>query len=237
MATKNKFCSTPGCPSLSASMSFFRPCMGTITRLPHSKHSSTIPISCLLLKYRRHSSVVGHLSGYPFFTEFITCFRSFSFFVHLAISWYVTRVWSRYSNSMMFSSGMGTSSSYAWNKTNYMYKMDLALNNLQRWIYYKPKQTNPKPHTHIHTYTNICLWKCFFLCVDPKREKSKYFKISRLHKRFISLKNYLFPSYIRVCFELVAFIREYLVIFLDFCLDVELGYMNWTPQWDSNTFV
>ena len=35
-----------------------------------------------------------------------------------------------------------------------------------------------------------------FSFVDPKKEKSKYFKRNRSMKSFISLKNYLFRSYI-----------------------------------------
>ena len=44
-----------------------------------------------------------------------------------------------------------------WNRTVYLFKMDLALNNLQRWIYYKTlpnKQNLPFPHTHANKQTN-----------------------------------------------------------------------------------
>ena len=37
-----------------------------------------------------------------------------------------------------------------------------------------------------------------------------YFKMNRSTKRFVFFKNYLFCSYICVCFQLVAFIREHM---------------------------
>ena len=39
------------------------------------------------------------------------------------------------------------------NRTDYLHKMDLALNNLQRLIYHKTQQTKPNIHTYmLHPY-------------------------------------------------------------------------------------
>ena len=40
-----------------------------------------------------------------------------------------------------------------------------------------------------------------------------YFKMNRSPKIFIFFKNFLFRSYIHVCFQLVAFVREHFVIY------------------------
>ena len=48
----------------------------------------------------------------------------------------------------------------------------------------------------------------YILVIGPKREKSKYFIMNRSTKKFALLKNYSFHSYIRVCLQLVAFVRE-----------------------------
>ena len=39
----------------------------------------------------------------------------------------------------------------------------------------------------------------------------------------------LFHSYMRVCFQLDAIVREHLVIYLVFCLDVAQSHMNVHP--------
>ena len=57
---------------------------------------------------------------------------------------------------------------------------------------------------------------CFFFFVGQKREKSKYFKMNRSTYRYVFFKNYLFHSYIWVCFRLVVFIREHLIFFSGF---------------------
>ena len=54
--------------------------------------------------------------------------------------------------------------------------------------------------------------------------------MKRSTKRFISFKNYLLRSYICVCFQVVAFVREHFVIYKAFYLDLVQGYMNGAPK-------
>ena len=49
--------------------------------------------------------------------------------------------------------------------------------------------------------------------------------MNRSTKRFIFFY-YLFHSNKHVCFQLVAFIREHLIIYLVFCLDLAQSHMN-----------
>ena len=53
-------------------------------------------------------------------------------------------------------------------------------------------------HTHTDTHTYI------YICINIY----VYFKINWSTKRFLSFKNYLFRSYIRICFQLIAYLRE-----------------------------
>ena len=54
--------------------------------------------------------------------------------------------------------------------------------------------------------------------------------MNRSTKRFTFFKSYLFRSYTRVCFQLVTFVREYLVIYKAFCSDRAQGHINGTPN-------
>ena len=44
-----------------------------------------------------------------------------------------------------------------WNRTDYLYKMDLALDNQQILICHKHNQP-PHTHTHAFIYTHVCVW-------------------------------------------------------------------------------
>ena len=65
-------------------------------------------------------------------------------------------------------------------------------------------------HTHTHTHTHICICKKKFRCRSKER-KRKCFKMNRFTKRSLSFfRIYLYCSYTRVCFQLVAFVREHM---------------------------
>ena len=63
----------------------------------------------------------------------------------------------------------------------YIYKQDLALNNLQWLICHKNQTSYPNLYIRIKFFF-------FVFVVGPKREKSKYLKINRCTKRLIFFK-------------------------------------------------
>ena len=100
--------------------------------------------------------------------------------------------------------------------------------SLYIYIYIERERENiyssPSPSISLSIYIYMCVCErerecvcvCVYVCacvkmsffIGLKIEKSKYFKMKWSLKRSIFLKNYLFRSYIRVCFQLVAFDRE-----------------------------
>ena len=58
--------------------------------------------------------------------------------------------------------------------------------------------------------TSAYIYIYIYIVVFPKREKRKYFKVNWSIIRFgFFLKNCLFPSYVCVCFQLVAYVRQH----------------------------
>ena len=68
---------------------------------------------------------------------------------------------------------------------------------------------------YVYMYVWVCLCVCVFICecVYVWVCVCVCFKINRLKKRFIYFSYYLFPSNIHVFFQLIAFVREQLVIY------------------------
>ena len=72
----------------------------------------------------------------------------------------------------------------------------------------------------------------FFFSWSTKRKRVNISKWIVPQRDWYFSKIYLFSSYIRACFQLVAFVREHLVIYKYwfFCLDVAQDHMNGAPN-------
>ena len=89
--------------------------------------------------------------------------------------------------------------------------------NLKAWGHYN-RNSNIYIYIYIYIYIererererNVCVCEIYIYIYISKY---KYFKMNTFTKVLIFFKNYIFRSYIHVCFLLVAFIREYLVIY------------------------
>ena len=70
-------------------------------------------------------------------------------------------------------------------------------------------------YIYIYIYIYICLVYVYILNMNfccRSKERKKYCKMSRSTKRIVFFRIYLFCSYICVCFHLVAFIREHVLL-------------------------
>ena len=99
---------------------------------------------------------------------------------------------------------------------------------------------NLQTHLYIYIYIYMCVCVCVCVCVrvceffsffavDPKREKSYNFKMNRSTQRFVFFKE-LFCSYTRVCFQLVAFVREHMwlkAIWIGHPMRLKLNLPEW----------
>ena len=75
----------------------------------------------------------------------------------------------------------------------------------------------------------VCVCVCVIFCCYCWSKDSKYFKMNMSIKRFVFLKNHLFCSYIRLCFQLVAFAREHMwhkAIWMGHAIRLELSHVG-----------
>ena len=103
----------------------------------------------------------------------------------------IQRVSGKYSISVQRSLSLWTKKFYA--------TFDSPPSIFRKWIVSSKRCINI-----LYIYIYICEF-FFFFVVGPKREKSKNFKMNRFNERFVFFKNYLFPSYIHLCFHTSKF--------------------------------
>ena len=78
----------------------------------------------------------------------------------------------------------------------------------------------------------VCARVCHFFICSKREKKVKISKGIGLLRDVCFLKNYLFRSYIRISFQLVAYVGQHLVIykFSFLCFDIARGIINGGPN-------